>query len=50
MHPIQGGGGAPEGKQVSNISIEDGVEPNVTRENFGIFRDFLENFEIFKDF
>ena len=28
---------------VSSISIEDDVEPSVTREKFGIFRGFLEN-------
>ena len=35
---------------VSSISIEDGVEPSVTGENLGIFKHFLENLEIFRDF
>ena len=35
---------------VRSISIEDDVEPNVTREKFGIFMDFYKSFAIFGDF
>ena len=60
MHPIiarevsfkhaYGVGANASEASVSSVSIEDGVEPSVTRENVGMFKHFLENLGIFKDF